>query len=98
MKRTPSKLSIALGAGLLVAITAIVVNLSNLPLERGLFVRVAVGDAIAGLVTVLVTLAIGIGANAAIFSAVEAIVLGLREHFPAQADDILARARRHCLQ
>lgn len=58
MKRAPSKLSIALGAGLLVAITAVVINLSNLPLERGLFVRVAVGDAIAGLVTVLVTLAI----------------------------------------
>ena len=28
----------------------------------------------------------------------EAIVLGLREQFPGQADDILARARRHCLQ
>src|SRR5690348_8294967 len=34
----------------------------------------------------------------ALMPAVEAIVLGLREHFPAQADDILSRARRHCLQ
>jgi hypothetical protein len=28
----------------------------------------------------------------------ESIVLGLREYLPNQADDILARARRHCLQ
>jgi hypothetical protein len=28
----------------------------------------------------------------------ENIVLGLREYLPSQADDILARARRHCLQ
>ena len=28
----------------------------------------------------------------------EAIVLGLREYLPCHADDILARARRHCLQ
>lgn len=34
----------------------------------------------------------------ALMPAVESIVLGLREHFPGQADDILARARRHCLQ
>jgi hypothetical protein len=34
----------------------------------------------------------------ALIPTVEAIVLGLRQHFPAQADDILARARRHCLQ
>jgi len=33
----------------------------------------------------------------ALMPAVEAIVLGLRQHFPSQADDILARARRHCL-
>ena len=34
----------------------------------------------------------------ALMPAAETIVLRLREHFPAQADDILARARRHCLQ
>jgi len=28
----------------------------------------------------------------------EAIVLGLREYLPSEAEDILARARRHCLQ
>jgi hypothetical protein len=28
----------------------------------------------------------------------ETIVLGLREYLPSQAEDILARARRHCLQ
>jgi hypothetical protein len=58
VNRTPSKLAIAIGAGLLVMATAIVVNFSNLPLERGLFLKVTAGDAIAGLVTVLVTLAI----------------------------------------
>ena len=34
----------------------------------------------------------------ALMPTVEAIVLGLRERFPSQADDILARAWRHCLQ
>jgi hypothetical protein len=28
----------------------------------------------------------------------ENIVLGLRKHFPGQADGIIARARRRCLQ
>ena len=58
MNRTPSKFAVALGAGLLVMAAAILVNISNLPLERGLILKVTAGDAIAGLVTVLVTLAI----------------------------------------
>ena len=58
MTTTPSKLLIALGAGVLVMATAVLVNISNLPLERGIILKVTAGDAIAGLVTVLVTLAI----------------------------------------
>ena len=58
MNRTPSKFAVALFAGLLVMAAAILVNLSNLPLERALMLKVIAGDAIAGLVTVLVTLAI----------------------------------------
>ncbi len=49
---------VALGSGVLVALTAFVVNLANVPFSRDLLGRLAVGDAVAGLVTGLVALAI----------------------------------------
>ena len=58
MTTTRSKILLAIGAGLLVAATSMIINLSNVAFDRGLFMRLVVGNAMAGLVTGLVALAI----------------------------------------
>jgi hypothetical protein len=58
MKTMREKILVALGAGFLVTVTAFVVNASNVSFDRGLFLRLGVGDFMAGLVAGLVALAI----------------------------------------
>jgi hypothetical protein len=58
MKTMQEKVLLALGSGFLVALTAFVVNMSNVAFDRGLFLRLAVGDIMAGLVAALLALAI----------------------------------------
>jgi hypothetical protein len=58
MKTMREKVLLALGSGLLVALTAFVVNMSNVAFDRGLFLRLGVGDVMAGLVAGLLALAI----------------------------------------
>jgi hypothetical protein len=58
MKTMQEKVLLALGSGVLVAVTAFVVNMSNVSFDRGMFLRLAVGDVMAGLVAALLALAI----------------------------------------
>jgi len=58
MRPMRDKVLLAIGAGLLVSLTAFFVNFTNVPFEKGLLLRVATGDVMAGLVTGLVALAI----------------------------------------
>jgi hypothetical protein len=55
---TAQKIFASIGSGFLVAGTAAVVHLSTLPVERTLLVHELIGDFVAGLVTMLVCLAL----------------------------------------
>jgi hypothetical protein len=58
MKRTRDKFLVAVIAGSLVTVTALIVNMATMQFDRTLIVRQLVGNVVAGLVTVLVALAI----------------------------------------
>jgi hypothetical protein len=58
MKTTRDKFLISVGAGLLVTVTALLVNMATMQFDRALMLRQLVGHIVAGLVTVLVALAI----------------------------------------
>jgi hypothetical protein len=58
MRTTRDKFLIAVGAGLLVTATALIVNMATMQFDRALMLRQLVGHVVAGLVTVLVALAI----------------------------------------
>lgn len=58
MHPTREKFLIALVAGLVVSATALIVNATGIPYDRRIWVQVAVGDFIAGLIAALVALAI----------------------------------------
>lgn len=58
MKTMRDKFVIAVGAGVLVTVTALIVNMATVQFDRALMVRQLVGHVVAGLVTVLVTLAV----------------------------------------
>lgn len=58
MRTTREKVLLSVGAGFLVAVTAFVVNISNVSFEYALFLRLAIGDFMAGLVAGLVALAL----------------------------------------
>lgn len=58
MRLSQNKIAVAVGAGLLVAATAAGIDLLAVPLEQPLLVNQLVGDLLAGLMTVIVSLAI----------------------------------------
>jgi hypothetical protein len=58
MNTMRDKALLAVGSGLLVALIAFVVNVSNVAFDRGLFLRLAIGDVMAGVVAGLLALAI----------------------------------------
>jgi hypothetical protein len=58
MQSTRDKFLIALGAGLLVTVTALLVNMAAMQFDRTLTLRQLVGHVVAGVVTVLVAIAI----------------------------------------
>lgn len=57
-RKRENKVLLAIGAGLLVTITGVAIDLSMLPWERATMVNQLIGDFIAGLMAVLITLAI----------------------------------------
>ena len=58
MKTTRDKFLLAVGAGLLVTVTAVIVNAASMQFDRAMIVRQLVGHIVAGVVTTLAALAI----------------------------------------
>ncbi len=83
MHSTREKFLIALVAGLVVTATALIVNATSVPFDRRIWLQIAVGDFIAGLIAALVALAIQLKNDGAYFRfAMEraAIVAELNHH------------------
>ncbi len=58
MQKARDKVLLALGSGLMVTATALVVNVSGMPLDHVLLRQIVIGDFIAGLIAGLIALAI----------------------------------------
>ena len=83
MHSTREKFLISLVAGLVVTATALIVNATSVPFDRDVWMRIAVGDFIAGLIAALVALAIQLKNDGSYFRfAMEraAIVAELNHH------------------